>query len=64
MIAHDIIVNFCIFSLLKYDRFFGKHFGHDNSEVKQSLDPALCGGSFPGLISKICLSFLFYDTLK
>ena len=29
MIAHDIIVSFCTFSLLKYDRIFGKNLEHD-----------------------------------
>ena len=43
MIAHNIIVSFCIFSLLKYDRIFGKNLEHDTYGVKWSLDPALCG---------------------
>ena len=29
MKARDIIVSFCIFSLLKYDRIFGKNLEHD-----------------------------------
>ena len=28
------------------------------------LDPALCGGSLPGLVSKFCIIFVFYDTFK
>ena len=34
MIAREIIVSFCIFSLQKYDRIFGKNLVHDNYEVK------------------------------
>ena len=29
MIAHDIIFSFCILSLLKYERIFGKNLEHD-----------------------------------
>ena len=43
MIACEIIVSFCIFSLLKYDRIFGKHVVHDTYGVNKVLDPALCG---------------------
>ena len=34
MIANDIIVSFCILSLLKYDRIFGKNLEHDTYRVK------------------------------
>ena len=34
MIARKIIVNSCIFSLLKYDRVFGKNLEHDTYGVK------------------------------
>ena len=34
MMAHSIIVSFWIFSLLKYDRIFGKNFEYDTYEVK------------------------------
>ena len=34
MIAHDIIVSFYIFSLLKHDRIFGKNLEHDTYEVR------------------------------
>ena len=34
MIAPDIIVSFCIFSLLKYDRIFCKKLEHDTYEAK------------------------------
>ena len=33
-LAHDIIVSFSIFSLLKYDRIFGKNLEHDTYGVK------------------------------
>ena len=33
-IAREIIVSFRIFSLLKYDRIFGKNLGHDTYGVK------------------------------
>ena len=60
MIARDINVSFYIFSLLKYDRIFGKSLEHDTYErVKKILDSALCGGSDPGLASDIYISFLF-----
>ena len=36
MIARDIIVGFCIFSLLKYNRVFGKNLEHDTYGVKES----------------------------
>ena len=34
MIAHDIIISFYIFSLLKYDRIFGKNLEYDTYGVK------------------------------
>ena len=34
MIANDIIVSFCILSLLKYGRSFGKNLEHDTYGVK------------------------------
>ena len=34
MIARDIIVSFCIFSLLNYDRISGKYLEHDTYVVK------------------------------
>ena len=34
MIAREIIVSFFIFSLLKYDRIFGKNLEHDTYGVK------------------------------
>ena len=34
MIARNIIVSFCIFSLLKYDRIFGKNLEDDTYGVK------------------------------
>ena len=34
VIIHDNIVSFCIFSLLKYDRIFGKNLEHDTYGVK------------------------------
>ena len=34
MIAHDIIVSFCIFSLLKCDSIFDKSLEHDTYRVK------------------------------
>ena len=34
MIAQNIIVSFYIFSLLKYDKIFGKNLKHDNYGVK------------------------------
>ena len=32
--AHNIIVSFCIFILLKYGRIFGKNLEHDTYGVK------------------------------
>ena len=34
MIPHNIIISFCIFSLLKYDRIFSKNLEHDTYGVK------------------------------
>ena len=34
MIGREIIVSFWIFSLLKYDRLFGKNLEHDTYVVK------------------------------
>ena len=34
MIAHNIIISFCILSSLKYDRFFGQNLEHDIYGVK------------------------------
>ena len=34
MIAREIIVTFCILSLLKYDRMFRKNLEHDTYGVK------------------------------
>ena len=34
MIAHNFIVSFCIFTLLKYDRIFGKNLEHGTYGVK------------------------------
>ena len=34
MIAHDIIVSFCIFSKLKYAKTFGQNLGHDADGLK------------------------------
>ena len=65
MIAHDIIVSFCIFSLLKkYDRIFGKKLEHDNYGVKQIPCLALCEGWLPGLVSKFCIIFVYYGAFK
>ena len=34
MIAHNIIVSFCIYSLLNYDRILDKNFEYDTYGVK------------------------------
>ena len=44
MIAHNIIVSFCIFSLLKYDMIFGKNLEHDTYGVKWSPWPSTLQG--------------------
>ena len=62
MIALDIIVSFCIFSLLKCDRIFGKNLGHDI--CGKVFDPALSGGQYQIWLSKFTLVFFFYDTFK
>ena len=56
MIARNFVVGFCIFSLLKYDRIFGKNLGHDTYGVKWIFDTALCWGSVQGLIPEIYVS--------
>ena len=59
MISHNIIVSFCIFSLLKYDKIFGKNLEHDTYGVKKVVDPALCGVLVPDLAPEIYVSSLF-----
>ena len=59
MMARNIIVSFYIFSLLKYDRIFGKSLKHDTYGEKEVLELALCGGSDPSLAPEIYVSFLF-----
>ena len=39
MIAHNSIVSFRIFSLLKYDRIFSKNLEHDTYGVKENPWP-------------------------
>ena len=34
MIAREIIVGFCIITLIKYDRIFGKNLEHDTYRIK------------------------------
>ena len=66
MIAHNIIVSFCIFSLfslLKYGKIFGKNLRHDNYGVKQIPWPSTLGGGH-GLVSKICVSFVLMKHLS
>ena len=61
MIAHDIIVTFYIFSLLKYDRIFGKRLEHDTydwGKIK-SLAQHFTGGSIIGFAPEIYVRFLF-----
>ena len=57
MTAHNIIVTFCIFSLLKYDMIFGKNLEHDTYGVKWSPWPVLCRGFVPDLALEIYVSF-------
>ena len=59
MMAHDIIVSLCIFSLLKYNRIFGKNLEHDTFGYNKVLDPGFCGASVPGLAPAIYL-FLWH----
>ena len=40
MIAHIIVVSFCIFSLLKYDWIFGKNLKDDTYVLKLSPWPS------------------------
>ena len=44
MIAHNIIVSFGIFILLKYDRIFGKNLEHDTYEIKWNPWPKTLQG--------------------
>ena len=59
MIARDIIISFCIFSVLKYDRTIRKNLEHDTYVVKKAFDPALRGGLVTDLASEIYFSFGF-----
>ena len=59
MIARDIIVNFCIFGLLKFDWIFGKNLEHDTYRVKLSPWPSTLQGFIPGLVPEIYVSFSF-----
>ena len=53
MIAHSIIVSFCIFIILKYDSIFGKKLEHDTYGVNKA------GGSVTGLVPVIYVCFFF-----
>ena len=44
MIAHNIIVSFGIFILLKYDRIVGKNLEHDTYEIKWNPWPKTLQG--------------------
>ena len=55
MIAHDIILSFCIFSVLKYDRIIRKNFEHDTYVVKKAFDRGLVTDLAP----EIYFSFVF-----
>ena len=59
MIAR-VIVNFCIFSLLKCNIIFGKHLQHDTYGVKQLPLPSTLKRSVPGLVPEIYVSFHFF----
>ena len=54
MIAHSIIVSFCIFIILKYDSIFGKKLEHDTYGVNKA------GGSVTGLVPVIYVCFFFF----
>ena len=64
MIAYDIIVNFCIFSLLKYDSIFIKKLKHHTYVVKKLLHSDFVGGQYQLWSLKFMLIFLFHDTFK
>ena len=60
MIAHSIIVSFCIFCLLKYDRIFGKNLEDDTYGVKWNPWSGTLrgwGGSVSELVPEIYVSF-------
>ena len=59
MIAHDTIISFCIFSVLKYDRIIRKNLEHDTYVVKKVFDPALRGALVTDLAPEIYFSFGF-----
>ena len=58
MIAHSIIVSFCIFIILKYDSIFGKKLEHDTYGVNKA------GGSVTGLVPVIYVCFFFFVIKK
>ena len=61
MIARDIIVSFCIFSLLKYHRIFVKNFELDIGKLKSLTQQFVGegGGSvFHALSLKFMLAFM------
>ena len=66
MIARDINVSFYIFSLLKYDRIFGKSLEHDTYErvKKKSLTQHFVVGLTQAWPLTFILVFFFYDTFK
>ena len=57
MIVQNIIVSFCIFSLLKHDRIFVKNLEHDTYGGNEILDPSIYREPVPDLGPEIYISF-------
>ena len=59
-----LLLVFCIFNLLRYDRIFSKDLEHDTYGVKEVLGPALCGGSVGGVVPEMYFSFVFHEAFQ
>ena len=68
MIAHNITVSFCIFSLVKHDKIFGKNLEHDTYGVKRNPWPrtlrGFCTMLGPWNLCKLSCSIVFQVVLK
>ena len=64
MIARDVIVSFYIYSLLKYNKIYGKIWSMILSLTNKVIDLALSGGYYQVWSVKFMLVFFFMTRLS
>ena len=64
MIARDIIVSFHIYSLLKYDKIYGKFWSKILFLANNVIYAAFCGGYYQVWFVKFMLVFYFMTHLS